>query len=88
MDFDKELHDFILKHEMKRLSNIENVKRYHKTPKGREKNRINQRKYYYRSNDIYHPEFNVDGSIERKFKKEPIIHDPFKHIVDQYLKEP
>lgn len=88
MDLDKELHEFIIKHEMKRLRNIENVKRYYKTPKGREKNRINQKKYYYRSNDIYHPDFNVNGSIERKFKRPTTIDDSYERLVNQYIKAP
>lgn len=44
-------------------------KRWTQTERGREMTRKRNLKYYYRKKNIYHPELNVDGEIERKYKK-------------------
>lgn len=61
--------NYIEKLDKKRKEHIMRQIKYNKSDKGKLKTRLNSKKYYYRNNNIYHPELNKEGTIERKFKK-------------------
>ena len=44
-------------------------KRWAQSERGRKMTARRSLKYYYRKNNIYHPEFNIDGEDERKYKR-------------------
>ena len=52
----------------------ERIKKYSKTEKGRENNKRRSKRFYYRRNDVYHPEFNPTGTKERRYKRSNVAH--------------
>ena len=61
--------DIVYESAMKYLASIKKKREwnsaYNKTPRVQAK----QRQYYYVKNDIYHPEYNPEGSIEKRIKR-------------------
>ena len=47
----------------------EGKKRWAKTERGKKLSRARSLRYYYKKKDVFHPIYNREGSIERKFKK-------------------
>ena len=64
----EELLNIAVKYLMKRQKNVESVMKQHN--KNRAKYNTYARTYYYKKNDIYHPELNPNGMIEKKFKRQ------------------
>jgi len=48
------------------------LKRYYRSDKSNNKLKMYGRKYYYKKNDIFHPELNKEGKIEKKHKR-PVV---------------
>ena len=51
--------------------NTQSVTKYHK--KNRKRCSDTSRKYYFKKNDIYHPELNPNGLQEKQFKRTVLI---------------
>ena len=45
------------------------AREYRLSPEGKQKEKVRALRYYYKKNDLYHPELNPKGSIERKYKR-------------------
>ena len=48
---------------------LNSSKRYCNSENGREKNKKSALRSYYKKNNLYHPELNIQGEIERKYKR-------------------
>lgn len=59
------LYDYALKY----LKNLERKKKWNRKYNALPDIKTRSRKYYYRKNDIYHPEHNPDGQVEKRFKR-------------------
>ena len=64
-----EVQEFIVKHKIKKEKQKLAQKKYNLSDKGRANIRKNARRYYYKKNDIYHPDLNSNGSHEKRYKK-------------------
>ena len=62
--------NFIELHHLKKLEHIKRQTKYNKSIKGKLRTQYNSSKYYYRKNNIYHPIFNIDGTIEKRIKRQ------------------
>jgi hypothetical protein len=61
--------DKVYMYALKHLANLDRKKkwnrRYNTNPQVKER----QRQYYYTKHDIYHPDCNPDGTVEKRYKR-------------------
>jgi len=61
----EKLYEYALKH----LKNLERKKTWNRKYNALPDTKARSHRYYYVKNDIYHPEHNPEGSVEKRFKK-------------------
>lgn len=61
----EKLHEYALKH----LKNLERKKKWNRKYNALPNIKTKSRTYYYTKNNIYHPEHNPAGQVEKRFKK-------------------
>lgn len=61
--------DDVYSYALKHLKNLERKKKWNRKYNSQPKTKTRQREYYYKKNNIYHPEYNSEGTHEKRFKR-------------------